>query len=107
MRAAGSVRVALALSCLVAAAARGSERRPALDLGMSLGIRHTDPAGWDEFARQQSFGANASWRRPAWPLFLALDFHGGGKTNSEFDPKVGGTVYTNSGTHIEIGLGIR
>jgi hypothetical protein len=107
MRAAGSVLVALTVSCVVAVAARGSERRPALDLGISFGIRHTEPTGWDEFARQQSFGADASWRRPAWPLFLALDFHGGGKTNSGFDPNVGGTVYTNSGTHIEVALGIR
>ena len=107
MRTVRSTMMALALSCFVAVAARGSERNPTFDLGLSFGVRSTDPAGWDEFARHQSFGADLSWRRPAWPLFLALDLHAGGKSNAGYDPYVRGTVYTNDATHAEAALGIR
>ncbi len=106
MRHAWRLFAALALACASVATARGSER-PTLDLGLTFGIRWTAPEGWDEFARQQSIGADLSWRRPAWPLFLAIDLHAGGKANSEYDPLSKGTVYTNDAAHFEAGLGIR
>jgi hypothetical protein len=106
MRMTGMTLGTLALALVMVPSARGSER-PTLDLGLTFGIRWTAPDGWDEFARQQSIGAELSWRRPTWPLFLALDLHAGGKTNSEYDPTVKGTVFTNDGTHFEAALGLR
>jgi len=95
------------LAAVTAQASGPVEERPTIDVAMTLGLRWVQPDGWDEFVQQQSIGANLSWRRPAWPLFLALDAHAGGKTNSEYDPNVGGTVYTNDATHVEFALGLR
>ncbi len=80
---------------------------PVIDFGVSLGIHSVNPDGWDEFANQQSFGLTFAWRRPTWPLFAALDLHGGGKTNQEYDPLIRDIVYTNSGKHVEAAAGIR
>ena len=105
-----AIPMVLILSCLAIGTAHGEERRatePTSDLAVTFGIRWVDPAGWDEFSRQQSIGADFSWRRPWWPLFLALDVHAGGKTNSEYDPLIRRTVYTNDGSHVEFAGGLR
>ena len=106
MRMTGPTLGTLALALFMVPNARGSER-PTFDAGLTLGIRWTSRDGWDEFWRQQSLGTELSWRRPTWPLFLALDLHAGGKTNSEYDPVIKRTVYTNDGTHFEAALGLR